>query len=488
MKFFCSDTLSVRLHKSGLSIALLMLVLLPDFSFAQRLDDAPLATQTYAIQNAEIVVSPGRTIRNGTVLIEDGLISEVGSNVSIPANAQTIDGQGMSVYAGFIDGLSHVGIPAPKRSSANTGGPGSQQSGPRVSRMNPPPDVAGIQPERSAYDMIEAEEKSIENLRKVGFTVAHTVPQGQMLPGRGAVILLAGDENHEMILKRDVSMFSQIEGARRVYPTTPMGVMAKMRQLYRESARRKLIEARFSGNNPGTQRPEYDPIHYAFFPVIDGDMPIFMHTKNALDIYRALRLQSELGYPLMLGGLTEGFESIDQLLDADVPLFITLKLPEEPEIKTDSTRAKPDITSYDPSMHVTDHTAVTMERDNLELRRQIFYKEYVSTPASFYAAGLNFGFSTKDVKPEDIHENLRTMIANGLPKDVALAALTTNAANTFGLSKSMGTVEKGKMANLVVTSGPLFEEDSYIKYVFVDGQKFEYENKKKDTKGSESTE
>ena len=462
--------------------ALLAQVFLPNTSLGQRLDEIQPATRTFAIQNANVVVAPGRSISNATVVIEDGLIVQVGQSVSIPGDAQTIDGKGLHVYAGFIDGLSHAGIPEPKRTPGGSS-VGAQPQGQRVSRMNPPPDVAGVQPDRSAHDLIDTKEKSIENLRKAGFTVAHIVPYGDMLPGKGALMLLAGESNNDMVLQRDVSMFAQIKGARRVYPSTPMGVMAKMRQLYKESSRRKQLEDRF--NSTGAQRPDYDPVHYAFFPVIEGEIPMFMYTTSALDIYRALRLQTQLGFPLILSGLTEGFEYIDLLLDADLPLFATLKLPEEPKESKDSTRAELDITSYDPSLHVTDHTATTLERDNLALRREIFYKEYVSMPASFYAAGLNFGFSTKEVKPEDIHMNLKKMIEHGLPEDVALAALTTNAAEALGLSRSMGTVERGKMANLVVTSGPLFEEDSHIKYVFVDGHKFEYKNEKNDKKNAE---
>lgn len=467
-----------------LSVSIFVLGLLPGVSFGQRLDEVQPATQTYAIQNANVVVAPGRTVSNAIVVIEDGLITQVGRSASIPGDAHVIDGEGLNVYAGFIDGLSHAGIPEPKGTSSGSA-IGTQPQGQRVNRMNPPPDVAGVQPDRSASDLIKADHKSIESLRKAGFTAAHVVPHGDMLPGKGALILLAGDNSDEMVLRRDVSMFAQIKGARRVYPSTPMGVMAKMRQMYKEAGRRKQLEDRFQANASGAQRPEYDPIHYAFFPVIDGDMPVFMHTTNALEIYRALRLQTELGFPLVLGGLTEGFEYIDLLLDANLPLFATLKLPEKPKKNNDSTRTSSSIASYDPSLHVTDHTATTIEIDNLELRREIFYKEFVSTPASFYAAGLNFGFSTKEVKPDDIHKNLKTMIEYGLPEDVALAALTTNAAAALGLSRSMGTVEQGKMANLVVTSGPLFEEDSHIKFVFVDGHKFEYKNEKKEKKSAE---
>ena len=472
----------------------ILLAVSPLSGSAQSLDSLSEVTHTTAIQNARIVISPGRTVENSTVLMRDGLITAVGSNVQIPFDAEVIPGDSLTIYAGFIDGLSHAGIPEPKRTPTGSpfgSAPSGQQNQPRVNRANPPNERAGIQPERSAYELLNTEDKSIAALRKAGFTAAHVVPHGGMLPGKGAIILLAGDRPNDWVLERDVSMFAQLKAATRVYPATPMGVMAKMRQLYRESQRRQQIESLYASNTPGVPRPDFDPVHYSFFPVIDGDLPVFMHANSALDIYRALRLKQDLGYSLMLGGLYEGFESIDILLDADIPLFATLKLPKKPkakDAKADSVTTKgPQYPAYDPSLHVTDHTATETERINLEARQQISYNQYLSSAASLYEAGLNFGFMTMDIKPNEIHANIRKMIEYGLPEDVALAALTTNAATALNLSRRMGTVETGKIANLVVTTGPLFEEDTYIKYVFVDGQKFEYQKASKKPGASNSS-
>ncbi len=442
----------------------------------QSLDDLSPATKTFAIENATIVQQPGRTINKGTVVIRDGLILDVGRNVNVPFDAERIAGDSLTVYAGFIDGLSHAGMPEPPKQEISTTGPN------KVSRANPPNDIAGIQPDRSAMDVLDADEKSIEDLRKAGFTAAHVVPQGKMLPGTGAIILLAGDNANDMLLKQNVSMFAQMTGAGRVYPATPMGVMAKMRQLYTEAARPKRMETLYASNDSNMPRPNYDAAHYAFFPVIDGDLPVYMNTTSALEIYRALRLKKTLGYPLVLTGLYGGFESIDLLLDADVPLFLSLKTPKEIEKKKSEDEDKEEDTKpapYDPTLHVTDHTNTDNELINLEARRKIFHDEYLATAATMYDAGLNFGFSTKDVKPADIHGNIRKMISKGLTTDVALAALTTIPAEILGVSNSMGTVEKGKMANLVISKGPIFSESTKIKYVFVDGQKFEFEEEEK---------
>jgi imidazolonepropionase-like amidohydrolase len=246
---------------------------------AQPSNEVPTVTRTYALENIRIVQAPSRVIEKGTVLVRDGLIAEVGPAVTIPFDAERIDGDSLIVYAGFIDGLSHAGIPAPPEDRSGPGGA-------NLNRANPTNEQAGIQPDRAAPDLIDPKDKAIEELRKAGFTAAHGVPRGQMLPGSGALVLLAGDDANDMVVKRDVSMFAQIEGANRVYPATPMGVMAKMRQLYREASRRQQIESDYAANATGMIRPEYDPVYYAFFPVIEGDLPVYFYTADALDIYR----------------------------------------------------------------------------------------------------------------------------------------------------------------------------------------------------------
>ncbi len=465
---FCSFP---RIAMRFITTLFLVICFLPAAASAQTLDSVAVATGTVAIEGARIVQKPGQVIRRGTVVIRDGIITAVGSSVSIPSDAARIDGDSLTVYAGLIDGLSHAGMPAPPKPPSNTG---SQ----KVSRANPPNDRAGIQPARTALSQLNASLKSVGELRKAGFTVAHVVPQGRMLPGKGAVILLAGTTPESMILQQDVSLFAQLTGAQGVYPATPMGVMAKMRQLYREAARRKQMETQYASSSASMPRPEFDAAHYAFFPVLDGQQRVFMHTTGPLDIYRALRLQTNLGYSLVLSGLYGGFESVDLLLDANVPLILTLKMPEAPKDKVMQDSVEADIGSYDPTLHVTDHTNTDTERVNLDTRRRIFYNEYLATAATLYDAGLNFGFSTKDVKAKDIHPNLKKMVKHGLSEDAALAALTTVPADILGLTRRVGTVEKGKMGNLVVTNGPLFEEDTKILHVFVDGKRFSYNNSK----------
>lgn len=437
--------------------------------------DIPIVSGAYAIENVRIVQSPGRIIESGSVVIRDGLIESVGTDVTIPYDAQRIDGSGKIVYAAFIDGLSTTGVPKPKQES---------DLPPVPDRSSPPDDRAGIQPQRDVRDLLSADDKSIDELRSKGFGASHVVPHGRMLPGSGAIVLLAGDNAGDMVLRGDVSMFSQFQGARGMYPGTPMAMTAKMRQLFREARRRRTMQTNYETDPGGISRPEFDAVHYAFFPVIDGTKPVFYFVDDVLEIYRAIKLREDLGFNLMLGGLNEAFDAIDILKSADIPLFVTLNLPEKPDwmdaFKADSIQYILD--NYDPEERTASYRDLEAEKRNLEARAFMSRAKYTGVASDLAEAGLQFGFATMGMKAKNIRKNIRELIENGLSEDDALAALTVNAAALLGLSGSLGTVDTGKIANLIVADGNVFADSTQYEYVFVDGKKFSYPKKEKKDK------
>ncbi len=463
------------------STALFALLFTISPAYAQRnASDIPAVTNAIAIEGVRIVQAPGRVIENGTVLIRNGLIEAVGENVTIPYDAERIAPDSMTVYAAFIDGLSTTGVPKPD----------AQNDLPPVpDRSNPPDDRAGMQPQLDVRTMLSTDEKSIGALREIGFGAAHVVPNGRMLPGSGAVILHAGDDARSMVLRGDASMYVQFQGARGMYPGTPMAMTAKFRQLFREAQRRRQMQRQFASDPSGRARPEFDEVHYAFFPIIDRDKPVFFYVDDALEIYRALKLQSDLGFSLMLAGLHEGFDAVDELRDADVPLFVTLDLPDKPKWMAKLKRDSIDtiLASYTPETRTATFRDTEAERRNLEARQLMSRDDYSGVAAVLHEAGLSFGFTTQGAKAGDIRANIREMIDRGLPEDAALAALTTNAAENLGLSEALGSVEVGKIANLIVADGPVFSEETHYQYVFVDGRKYVYE-KKKEKPGEEAEE
>jgi len=437
-------------------------------------DAVPTVTKTVAITNTRVVQAPGQVLDRATVVIRDGLIEDVG-DVSPPFDARIIEGDSLTVYAGFIDGLSHTAVKIPDEEYED----GSFAQ-------------AGIQPERTIRPLLEP--SATESLRKVGFGLAHVAPDGQMLPGQGGLILLAGSTPDDMILADRASLFAQIEGApgswpNVIAPSTPMAVIAKMRDLVRETRRRQMLADAYEDDPRGQSRPPTDAVHSAVAPVVAGDLPVLYYSENTLDTHRILALSDELELRVMLAGLPDAFETVEALQEADVPVFLTLDLPDPADgieadtSDADTTRAAAPghaITPDDPSsffktdLRVTSEDDLESEERVLKARQRSVLEQYRSSAATLHEAGISFGFSTKEAKPGDIHGHLRTMIEHGLPEDDALAALTTNAATILGISEQVGTVESGKIANLVVTDGNLFEEDTAIQYVFVDGQRFDY--------------
>ena len=411
-------------------------------------------TRTYAITNIHITQAPGKIIENGTIIIKDGLIHAVGNNIVIPGDAAIVKGDSMYAYAGFIDGMSHIGLKKPKQ----------MEKPKNVSVANPPNDYAGIQPERQILDQLNIESSTIKSMRKQGFTISHTVPHGRMLPGSGSLILLA-DKSHmdEMILKSNTSLYTQFKGAPRVYPSNVLGMMAKWRQLYRNATYAKQNALLAAQNPAGVQRPDNDRIVTAFYPVIDGQKPVFFNVSKILDIRRALRLKNDLNIPqVSIANIKEGWDMVDELKSSNVPVFLSLDLPKEPKESKEDDK--------------------TDEVKALEKRQMDFYKKHASLAGAMEAAGVSFGFSSIDAKPADIKKNLMTMIENGLSEDAALAAITTHASKLLGIESLAGTIETGKLGNLVVSNAPYFTKDAQIRYVFVDGNKYEYEVKKKSKK------
>ncbi len=416
---------------------------------AQSGSEIPTLTRTYVLKNVNIIPRPGEMIEMGAVVVKDGLIQAVGKDLDIPFDAKVLETDSMYVYAGFIDGLSFLGMP---KEQNEEGRPEVEDPG------NPPNALAGIQPQRQARDLFDPSEKMVGEFRKLGFTTAHVVPQEGVFPGKGALVLLGSGSAHQLMLRDETALFSQLDGAGSVFPATLMGVMSKWRELYQQARQAQMHLRQYARGPKGMARPEYDIALEAFFPVLDQQQTVFFRAPGAKEAFRVLDLQEELGFPLALGDLRQGWRVLDEVRDKDVPVFLTLELPDPPKEEEEKEKKN----------------EMLEEIKELEKRRQTTMEKYEGQAARFAEAGAAFGFSTIDAKTKDIRANLRRMVAAGLSEDQALAALTTAPAQLLGLSEMMGTVEAGKIANLVVTSKPYFEKQSKVNFVMVDGELFKY--------------
>ena len=410
-------------------------------------------TRTYAITNATVIQSPGQQMAGATVVIKDGLIKAVGTNATVPGDAEVIDGTNMYIYAAFIDGMSNTGAKRPK----------AMERPRNLFTPDPPNDFAGITPENSITSQLDIGSSSIESMRKAGFAISHSVPYGRMLPGSGSLLLLTNAEHmDDLIMAKDVSLFAQFLGAPGAYPNNYLGMMAKWRNLYRNAVQDKEHTEMYAENPSGITRPINDRVSQAFFPVIAKEKAVFFDVDEMLKIRRAMRLQNDLGFNLMVGGVEQAWELADEFKANNVAVFLSLDQPDKPKDSKDDDKSE--------------------EVKALEARRMEFYNKHVTQAKVLKDAGVSFGFSTKGTRASKVKDNVMVYIENGLSADDALAALTTAPASILGISAMTGTVESGKMANLIVSTAPFFTKDSQVKMMFVDGERFDYEVKEKKAK------
>lgn len=426
---------------------------------AQEEKELAPVSRVYAITNVTVVQGPGRKIDGGTIVVRNGLIQSVGKGLAVPPDAVVLKGDSLYVYAGFIDGLSRIGVDKPKDENRDR----PKDPG------NPPPDRAGITPQVDVRNYLSPTDRSIEDFRNAGFTTAQVVPYGGMLPGSGAIVSLGGKSMDDRVLVSKSALYTEFTLSERIYPATILGYMAKWRDLYRQASLDKSYETLYAANRAGLERPATDRVSEAFYPVIDKQIPVLFKSEKVLEVHRALLLQKDLGFNVTVAEVKEGWDVMDKLKAAKAKVFLSLELPEDKkeDKKKDEKKEEP-------------KGAEATERAALEKRKKEVTQQYVGQAAAFQKAAVPFGFSTLSVKPGDVQANLRRIIAAGLTEDQALAALTTTPAQLLGLSDRLGSIDPGKVANLVISRKPYFQEKSKVKHVFVDGVL--YTNEQKDDK------
>ncbi|MEM6784718.1 MAG: amidohydrolase family protein [Bacteroidota bacterium] len=445
-----------------LSVLLLLLCLsVPAFAQRAVTEDTPLrpVTRTFALTNARVVQAPGQVLDNATVVVRDGLIEAVGANATVPFDAEVIPADSLTVYAGFIDALGYAGVAK------------SEAERPDIDNPDEPPrEVAGLTPDQDVRALLKADDNRIKQLRELGFTVAHVAPREGFLAGTTATILLAGDTPDALVFRGNMALLAQFDTAPGAYPATPMAIIARVRELMRQAADQHDAEALYAELPSGRGRITYDPVMHALAPAARGDQLLIFVADNSNEAFRALKLAQDTGTQVFLAGLPDPAPLADRLAAEGRPLFLSLDIPDAIEGEdADSTATEPP----QAATRTFSYEGLDAETATLQAKRRDAMARVERSAALLDSLGVEFAFALMDMKPGDVQDNLRRLIAAGLPEDAALAALTTDAADLLNLDATMGTVEAGKMANLVVTNGSYFDEEATIELVFVDGHKFE---------------
>jgi imidazolonepropionase-like amidohydrolase len=401
------------------------------------------------IKDARIVTAAGPVIDKGSILIRNGLIAEVGASIQAPAGAWVIEGTGLTVYPGLIDALSNWGIPSAAPAAGATAAPAAERAQAQSAqpRSRGPEDRPQTTSWLRAADLVQSSDRRLDAARSAGFTTAVTFPKDGLVAGHGAAINLGGESSGAMVLDPSTGMYVAMRSGRGGggggFPSSLMGVMAYVRQLWMDAQWYKSALDAYEKNPQAGPRPAYDRAAEGVL----ATRRVLLPASSRVEIERMITFSAALKTPAVLYGGHEAFRSVDLIKAANLPVIVNVKWP---------TKER----DADPEIKDTYRTLETRDKAP-------------SSPVELAKAGVPFAFTSDGLdSPADLVKAVKKSIDAGLKKEDAIAALTINAARIYSLDRRIGSIETGKIANLTVVKGDLFDSASKVEMVFIDGVKY----------------
>jgi imidazolonepropionase-like amidohydrolase len=404
----------------------------------------------YAIRDARVVVGTGQIFEQATVLIADGRIEAVGTGIDIPGDAWVIDGAGLSVYPGLLDTVTAVGLG--RGDEGGMASMASSSSGERGAiRETPGPEARPrTHAERDAAEML-AEDADFALWREAGFTAGFLAPEEGIFPGQLALVHFLEGGGDERVVASGLAQRIEIEEPRgaagRNFPGSLMGVLSYIEQTLLDAAHAEAAAARYRKDPRRAERPAYDPALEPLSRALAGKIPFVISADDPHELDRALALASRHGLSGVAYGARGAYARAAELAAEKMPAVVSLDWPEaesarDPEADTPFT--------------------------------ELYHRRLAPhTPARLAAAKVPFAFSSGTLSsPDKVFAGVRKAVEAGLSEADALAALTLGPAKIFGLEGSLGSVERGKIANLVLATAAPWAEDTELRAVFVNGRYF----------------
>ncbi len=386
-----------------------------------------------ALTNAKIYVTPTQIIEKGTLLIKNGKVVAVGTSVSIPANTVQIDLKGKHIYPSFIDVYSTYGVEQPKRPS---GGRRSPQYDPTREGFywND-----HIMPEADAITEFKYDDKSAKALREAGFGVVNSHIQDGIARGTGVLIALKSKGNDaERILDDNSSQYFSFDRSvlkSQSYPTSLMGSMALLRQMYHDASW-------YQKGNIDTKDRSLEAL------LANRGLVQIFAAGNAGNVLRADKIGDAFGMQYAILGGGNEFEIINEIKATNAKLIIPINFPD--------------------AMDVSD----PYQADYVALKDMRFWNQAPSNPKVLADNGISFSFTLHELKsPANLKEKVMKAIEYGLSETKALEALTSTPASLLGKSTSIGSLQTGRYANFLITSGNIFDKETTLYENWVQGEK-----------------
>lgn len=386
---------------------------------------------TWAITNATIIPVVGERIQRGTVVIEGGRITAVGASAAVPSGASVIDANGLFVYPGMIDAGTVLGI-----SEIGQGAPGGQDI----------QEIGDFNPHMNALVAVNPFSEIIPTVRVNGITTAITAPRGGQVSGQAALIDLFGWTPNEMAVVPGAAMVMTYPrtgggggfgggggGAGQLTPEQQRERVATQARALREFLTNAKAYAEVKARNGDSALRRTDLAMEAMVPVVRGQMPVIFDVETAEQIRGALTLADSFGLRIIIRGGSYAWQLADTLAARRIPVILG-PLTQMPA-------------AGDP------------------------YDMIYATPGVLHRAGVTIAFRTNDAADSrNLPYNVALATAYGLDPAEALRALTINPARIFGVGDRIGSIEPGKVANLIVTTGDPLDVRTTVRHLFIRGQ------------------
>jgi imidazolonepropionase-like amidohydrolase len=391
----------------------------------------------FAFTNATIVVNANQTISNGTLLIKGQTIQSVGQGTTVPKGYVVIDLKGKFIYPSLIDPFTSYGLPEAPRPAGGGGFGGNRQAvftSPKKGAYNW---NEAIRPETEVSKVFGVDGKKADDLRKLGFGSVNAISRDGIARGTSAAVTLSDEkENKTMLNNAAAANYSFNKGtSQNDYPTSLMGSIALLRQTYYDAAWY------------GKQKEEYNISLEEFNK--QQQLPQIFEADDWQNVLRADKIAKEFGKQYIIKSGGDEYQRIDAVKATGASLIVPLNF------------AKP-FDVQDPA-----------EARNVTLAQMKSWEMAPSNPAVLEKAGIKFSltaFGLDNVR--DFWTNVRAAIENGLTEKQALLSLTEVPASMIGIADKVGTLEKGKLANFLITSDNLFKSNNIVFENWVQGKRF----------------
>jgi imidazolonepropionase-like amidohydrolase len=397
---------------------------------------------TFIIRNARVFTVSGPVIENGMVLIRDGLIAAVGPNVTVPQGAREIDAKGLNVYPGMIDAGTTLGLTEVSGGAAGT-----------VDAT----EIGNFNSSVMAVDAVNPHSAQVGVTRIVGVTNVVSMPRGGIISGQAAFINLLGYTSKEMAVTPSAALVVNLPGGGGggrggrggrgggdgAGGAAAAAQLEELKAIFRDAeAYAKAFDA--YGKDKSLPRPTHNVRLEALVPVVRGKTPVVFSANSASDITKAVAFAEEMKLkPVIMGG-NEAWKVAAMLKEKNVPVILTNTLNQPGD--------------DDP------------------------YDMMYESAARLQRLGVRFSISTggSGTSVRDLPWQAGMASAFGLPKDEALKAVTLYPAQVMNVQDKLGSIEVGKMANIVVIDGDMLEAKSKTRYLFIDGRQVPLTSKHED--------